>query len=163
MTENKPKAMVVYDSYFGNTEQVAVQIGETLSTVGKVMVLKVSDVQSVQLTKMDILVVGSPTRGFRPTAAITNLLKGLPGNGLKGVNVAAFDTRIGEEDVNNFVLRFMTKTFGYAAKPISNLLTKKGGTVAQPPEGFYVLDTEGPLKDGELDRATAWAQGILEA
>jgi hypothetical protein len=50
--------------------------------------------------------------------------------------------------------------FGYAAEPIADRLQKKGGTLVTPPEGFYVGDTEGPLLDGELERATAWAQDI---
>jgi hypothetical protein len=31
-----------------------------------------------------------------------------------------------------------------------------------PPEGFIVKGREGPLKDGELERAAGWAKGILE-
>jgi hypothetical protein len=29
-----------------------------------------------------------------------------------------------------------------------------------PPEGFYVVDTEGPLLEGELDRAAVWARKL---
>lgn len=54
----------------------------------------------------------------------------------------------------------MVKIFGYAAEPIARQLMKKGGTLALPPEGFYVKASEGPLKDGELDRAAAWARQI---
>jgi hypothetical protein len=32
-----------------------------------------------------------------------------------------------------------------------------------PPEGFYVEDTEGPLRAGELDRAAVWANRVLHA
>ena len=44
------------------------------------------------------------------------------------------------------------KIFGYAAKPIADRLTKKGGNLAVPAEGFYVGGTEGPLLEGELER-----------
>ena len=161
MVADKMKALVVYDSYFGNTEQVALTIGETLSTQTEVEVQKVTDVKPEQLTGLSYLVVGSPTRAFRPTAAIVNLLKGIPRDGLKGVKVASFDTRIDKEDVNNAILGFMTKIFGYAAKPISNRLVKKGGDLVLPPEGFYVLDTEGPLRDGEIERTKEWTRHIL--
>ena len=50
--------------------------------------------------------------------------------------------------------------FGYAAKPIADRLEKKGGQLAVPPEGFYVTDTEGPLVEGELERAAEWARKI---
>ncbi|MDW7650182.1 MAG: hypothetical protein SCK29_00780 [Bacillota bacterium] len=51
----------------------------------------------------------------------------------------------------------MAKRFGYAAKPIADKLVRKGGSLASTPEGFYVKDSEGPLKDGELKRAGDWA------
>jgi hypothetical protein len=54
----------------------------------------------------------------------------------------------------------MMKTFGYASKPIADSLVKKGATLAAQPEGFYVADSEGPLKDGELERASNWAAGL---
>jgi hypothetical protein len=58
-------------------------------------------------------------------------------------------------------LPFMVKLFGYAAKPIADRLQEKGGELVEPPEGFYVRGTEGPLLEGELSRAAEWAQRIL--
>jgi hypothetical protein len=55
----------------------------------------------------------------------------------------------------------VVKTGGYAAKRIANQLKRAGGSLIAPPEGFYVEDTEGPLKDGELERAANWAEGLL--
>ena len=37
---------------------------------------------------------------------------------------------------------------------------KKGGELITPPEGFYVEGTEGPLVQGELERAESWAKKI---
>jgi flavodoxin len=111
-----------------------------------------------------LLIVGSPTRGFRPAPDTTALLKRIPGGALKGVKVAAFDTRISASDVKSAaapLLRGLTKVFGWAAKPISDALAKAGGEVVVPPEGFAVLASEGPLKEGELERAVAWAKQIL--
>ncbi len=51
----------------------------------------------------------------------------------------------------------MVKLFGYAAKPILAALQKKGGQAVAADEGFYVNASEGPLRDGELGRAAAWA------
>jgi hypothetical protein len=50
--------------------------------------------------------------------------------------------------------------FGTAAPKIARALEKKGGTLAGPPGGFYVTGGEGPLKEGEVERAAAWAQGL---
>jgi flavodoxin len=114
------------------------------------------------LTGLGLLIVGSPTQKFRPTEATTNLLKGIPENGLKGVKVAAFDTRFTMSEIEESrVLPFFVRLFGYAAKPISDRLEKKGGEVVIPPEGFYVEGIEGPLKEGELERAADWAKKII--
>ncbi len=157
------KALVVYDSFFGNTEQIAQAIGRALGERAQVETLRVGDVRPEHLTGLQYLVVGSPTRGFRPTPAIVSLLKGLPKDGLKGVKVAAFDTRITAEDIESavFILRVLVNIFGYAAKPIADRLEKKGGELVAPPEGFFVEGTEGPLTEGELERAAAWAGQII--
>jgi hypothetical protein len=39
---------------------------------------------------------------------------------------------------------------------------KKGGELVFPPEGFLVKKSEGPLKDGELERAAEWAKGLVK-
>ncbi len=152
------KALVVYDSFFGNTEKVAQAVGAALGAESGVV--KVGDTKAEQLTGLDLLVVGSPTRAFRPSEATKAFIRNLPAGALNGVKVAAFDTRISAEDTKSGFLRIMISIFGYAAKPIADQLKAKGGSLVQPPEGFYVKDTEGPLKDGELDRAAAWGKKI---
>jgi flavodoxin I len=155
------KAMVVYDSAFGNTEKVAQAIGQALGPEQEVKTVRVGNVKPEQLSGLTLLVVGSPTQKFSPLGTITGFLKGIPHNGLQEVKVAAFDTRIPESKVNEIrILAFFVRIFGYAAKPIADRLVKKGGDLAVPPEGFYVADTEGPLLDGELERAADWARQI---
>ena len=56
---------------------------------------------------------------------------------------------------------FFVRLFGYAAKPIADRLQKRGGVLVVPPEGFYVEGTEGPLQEGELERASEWARRIV--
>ncbi len=155
------KTLIVYDSYFGNTEKIARAICTSLDSLGDVQIFRVSEVRPDQLAGVDFLIVGSPTRAFRPSPAIQAYLKGLPKDALTGLRVAAFDTRINPEETNSAFLRFMVKLFGYAAKPIANQLAKKGGQLVAPPDGFYVKDTEGPLKEGEMERAANWLNRSL--
>jgi flavodoxin len=156
------KVLIIYDSVFGNTEQVAQAMGNALGSHEDVEILRVSDVKLEQLTGLELLIVGSPTRQFRPTAAINNLLKRIPKNGLKSVKVAAFDTRFTMSAIEESrVLPFFVRLFGYAAKPISDRLKKKGGDLIIPPEGFFVERVEGPLKEGELERVADWAKQII--
>jgi flavodoxin I len=154
------KSLVLYDSFFGNTEQIGLAIASGLGSAPEVKTLRVKDVKPEHLAGVGLLVVGSPTRGFRPSEATQSWLRGLPAKGLAGVKVAAFDTGIAPSDVKQGFLRFMIKIFGYAARPLANQLEKKGGTLVLAPEGFWVLDTKGPLKQGELERAAAWGQRI---
>jgi flavodoxin len=158
------KILVIYDSVFGNTEQVARAIGDSLGSGEEVATLRVGSVTVSQLNGLDLLVVGSPTRGFRPTEGINTFLKSIPSGSLKGLKVAAFDTRMTLEDINSPVLNFIVRFIGYrfAASSIASALKKKGGELVAPPDGFYVKKSEGPLKDGELERAVEWARKIKD-
>jgi len=157
------KAMVIYDSVFGNTEKIAKIIGEVLGPPKEVKVLRVTDVNPKQLTNLDLLIVGSPTRAFKPTPAINSFLAKIPSGALNNIHVAAFDTRMSIKDVNSRILTFFVKIFGYAAEPIAAKLLKKQGRQIVPPEGFIVIDSKGPLKKGEIERAVSWVNQIKKA
>lgn len=158
------KGLIVYDSLYGNTEKIALAIGEALGNLTNIAVIRVGEVSPEQFTGLDLLIIGSPTQRFQPTPAISSLLKGIPQNGLKGVKVTAFDTRLTEDWINKTpALAFFVRILGrsaYAAKSMANQLKKKGGEMITPPEGFYVEGTEGPLVQGELERAASWAKKI---
>ncbi len=155
------KVLIIYDSFFGNTEQIAQAMGNALGSQAEVNTLRVGDVKPEHLTDLDVLIVGSPTRAFSPTPETKKLLGSIPQHGLKGVKVAAFDTRIALSDVDSRILPVFVKVFGYAAKPIADRLKKKGGELIIPPEGFFAKGAEGPLKEGELERAADWAKQII--
>jgi flavodoxin len=104
------------------------------------------------LVGLDLLVVGSPTLGGRPTPAVKTFLDRIPEGALAKVRVAAFDTRM---------TMWVAKLFGWAADRIAAGLAAKGGIAAAKPEGFIVKGREGPLADGERERAAVWAKGFL--
>lgn len=141
------KALVVYDSQYGNTEKIAKAIGDAIG--GDVKVARPAEVNAAELASVDLLIVGSPTQGGRPMKPVKDFLFALPATAVKGKKVAAFDTRVPSTWV---------KIFGFAAGRIGRALKSKGGTLVAPPEGFYVTGTKGPLKEGELERAGAWAK-----
>jgi len=142
------KILIVYDSTYGNTEEIARAIGEAIT--GEVKVLRVGEADPSET--FDLLIVGSPTHGGRPTQAIQDFTKRVPA--LNGAPVAAFDTRLSTS---------LVKIFGYAAGRIGKTLEKKGGTLVKPPEAFFVKGTKGPLREGELERAASWAGEIAES
>jgi len=155
-------SLVVYDSQYGNTKKVAEKIREILDGAGKALVLHVSDVQTEDLLGLNMLIVGSPTQQLSATTAIKGWLDSLPDGSLQGVRAAAFDTRFTQEKIDQIlILSFFVSIFGYGAKPIARRLVKKGASLALDPEGFYVGDTEGPLLDQELVRASEWAERLI--
>lgn len=154
------KTLIVFDSYFGNTEKVAQAIGAALAGQADVQVVKIDEADAAHLDDVQQLIVGSPTRQFRHTRAVRGFLQAMPAGALQGKQVAAFDTRIDLADIHSAVGRFFVGTFGYAAHPIAQALQKKGGKLVAAPEGFLVTGSEGPLKPGELERAAIWAGQI---
>jgi len=154
------RSLVVFDSYFGNTEMVARAVAEALAAAGPVRTLRVGEVLPGHLVELDLLVVGAPTRAFRPSPAIQTWLKALPPATLDGVRIAAFDTRVDVASVGNRLLAALVRWFGYAAEPIERDLLRAGGAQAGPPAGFVVDGKTGPLRAGESDRARAWARSL---
>ena len=150
------KALIVYDSVYGNTEKIARAIGEAVAPSGEVKVLRAGQANPSELASIDLLMVGSPTHGGRPTPAVQEFLTKVTQPSLKGINVAAFDT-------NTRATSKLARVFGSAAGRIARNLEKRGGTLVASPEGFLVTGTKGPLKAGEAERAAAWAKGILES
>jgi flavodoxin len=144
------KTLVVYDSLYGNTKAIAQAIGDAL--LGEVEMLHVGEANASALKACDLLVVGAPTHGAKPSPDMQAFLDQIGAAALEGINVAAFDTRM--------TVKLITM-FGTAAPKIAKMLVEKGGTPMGKPTGFFVKGGEGPLKDGEIERAAAWAEGLL--
>jgi flavodoxin I len=145
------KVIVVYDSVYGNTEQIAKAIGGAIT--GDVRVIRAGEAGPAELKGIDLLIAGAPTQGGRPSPAMQGFLKKATEPVVKGMSVATFDTRISAKWVG---------IFGYAAGKIAKNLGKKGGNLVLNPEPFFVKGTKGPLKEGELERAAGWAQEVIK-
>ncbi|HEU0072571.1 MAG TPA: flavodoxin family protein [Dehalococcoidia bacterium] len=154
------KALVIYDSAYGNTEEVAKVVGRALGEGTRIE--RVGDADWDDLKQYELVVVGSPTQAGRPTPAVKAFLKNIPAGSLKGVEVSGFDTRI-DSQAQGFMLRTFMGFLGYAAGRIARQLEAKGGRLVKQPHGFFVQDKEGPLSEGELERAADWASSIARA
>ncbi len=155
------KTLIVYDSLYGNTEVIAQVIKHALETAGQVEIGRVGEVGAEKLVGLELLVVGSPTQQFRPTVGMRNFLSAIPRDGLRGVRVAAFDTRLTQAEIDKTPpLPFFVRIYGFAAGRIAKQLKKKGGELAVPAEGFLVEGMKGPLVKGEVERAEDWARKL---
>lgn len=157
------RALVVYESMFGNTHAVADAVAEGLRESLEVEVLEVEEAPLEVADDVDLVVVGGPTHAFSmsrpstrksageqgadPTAAahsgIREWVSGVVAR--KGLATATFDTRIAKPHLP-----------GSAAKSAERKLKRRGFAELAHPESFYVTDTSGDLLEGELDRARAW-------
>lgn len=168
---NQPtiRALVAYESMFGNTERVAGAVAAGLRLEGvDTALLDVSGADRPDLTDVDLLVVGAPTHTFslsRPTTRSDAVRQGgrdaavdvglrewlgtLPDGG-PHLLAAAFDTR-------------MTKVHylpASASRGAARTLVDHGHRMVSRPMGFLVHDVAGPLESSEIDRAIAWSRQV---
>lgn len=160
------KSLVVYESWFGNTKELARAVADALAGAGEVTLLTVDD-PLPKLDDFDLLVVGAPTHVHglssdrsRKGAIEQRGVEGEPGIGVKGwiealpmlrrPQVAVFDTRAHKAEL----------LVGSAAHGIAKRLVKRGYRLAAEPESFFVDGTPGPLEDGELERAAGWGRAL---
>jgi len=160
------RSLVVYESSFGNTKQIAEQVAAALADEGEVELVSV-DEPLAPLDEVDLLVVGGPTQvhgvssrrsrqgaldhgaGGELGIGVRDWIDALP-NGARGPRVAAFDTRFHKPAL----------LVGSAAGGIARRLRQHGYALAAEPESFFVEGTSGPLEDGELERALEWGRTI---
>ena len=156
------KTLVTFDSYFGNTEKIGQAIAKAFSINSTIDIKRCREITADELPQYNLIIMGSPTRGFKPTEDVSKLIKELKPKALQKCKVAVFDTRVALETIKSKFFRKVVDNGGYAAKSLGVRLKKKGAQLIIAPEGFYVMDTQGPLKEGELERAENWGQKILE-
>jgi Flavodoxin len=167
------RAVIVYESMFGNTEELARDIGDGLSSVGaEVTVIDVGAFRPEVLRECDLLVVGAPTHAFslsRPATREDAVRQGAAASraGL-GVRewLATLDVAYPSEAVRPSVAVFDTRVDkvrhlpGSAAKRAARIFRAQGFRVVDR-TSFYVADTAGPTVEGERARAREWAAGLL--
>lgn len=167
------RAVVVYESMFGNTHVIADRIAEGLRSGAEVTVVGVHDAPVEMVDGVDLLVVGGPTHvhgmsshrsreGAKDIAAKDDDLELEPdaeGPGLRdwfdelpdgrSGRAAAFDTRV----------HASTMLTGQASKGIAKRLRRHGFDLVTDPESFFV-DKENHLEPDEDQRAVDWGRTL---
>ena len=143
--------LVVYDSQYGNTKRIAQAIADTLRAFGQAQAVRVDPDRSFKFQGVDLIILGCPTQGFRPTPAMQSFLGTVSYQSLSGLAVACFDTR------------FRGRLWKSSAAPrMAGQLRTMRVEPLVPPESFFVkaMKKEGPLLAGEVERAASWALGV---
>ncbi len=166
------RCLVVYESMYGNTMEVARAIASGTGTVLETELVEVGDAPSTLGSNIDLLIVGGPTHAFGMTRPGTRhdaqegkyaeeftgeFVSTGPGirewlgtlSAPKGTSFAAFDTRVAKPHVP-----------GSAAAGAAKRLRKMKLRQAMDPESFWVEGATGPLSDGELERAERWGAKV---
>ena len=145
-------ALIAYFSKFGNTRKIAEVVAEALKSEGSVRVIHTDQLTVSDLSDADLVVMGSPTHRMNLPEAVRPVFELMPRRVLHDTPVAAFDTSY---KMSRWLAPFT------AARKLTKKLRKLGGRQVVAPETFFVMEREGPLYDGELDRAGLWAESIL--
>lgn len=157
--------LVVTESMWGNTRSVAEAIASGLP--GEVSVIDVGEAPSTIPADVELLVIGGPTHAFSMTRITTRqdaVKQGAePGHEATGIRewlggltasddleVATFDTRVTK----------VRKVPGSAAKAASRVVRRRHLGKVIDTESFFVIDSPGPLDEGELDRAEEWGRAL---
>ncbi|NUP50401.1 MAG: flavodoxin [Catenulispora sp.] len=168
------KALIVYESMYGNTRAVAEAVAEGLSPAYETEVKPVTETTADDVGRADLLVVGAPThvhglprpatrKSAAETAASDDALALEPTaqqTGLRewfehldrgaGKRAAAFDTRLSAPPLFT----------GRASVSIAKHLRKSAFEAVGEPTSFLV-DKQNHLLDGELERAQAWGRQLV--
>ena len=166
------KALVIYESMYGNTARIGTVIAASLNARGfDVQATPASGIAAADTARFDLLVIGGPTHahgmshaGTRKVGAtdkkntypdptgepgLRDWMKGLPS--VHGRMAAAFDTRFDKP----------VALTGSAARGIARRLKRAGFELVVGPESFLVT-TENRLVDGETAHAEEWAVTVGE-
>ena len=163
------RAVVVYESMYGNTHLVADAIGTGLETAFEVWVVPVSQADPAVLDGAGLVVVGGPTHvhgmsreatrkaaaeaadkpasplNLEPDAAGQGLREWFASLGHYPLKAAAFDTR----------MHGPAALTGRASKGVARLLRAHGFEVIAEPESFLVTKQD-RLEPHETSRAREW-------
>lgn len=183
------RALVVYESMYGNTHAVAVNIAAGLSTRHDVTLVPVTRATPELVAAAELLVVGGPTHmhgmsspASRRMAADTartgdselTMDPDADGPGVRGLlerlGSQGMPGRLGRLDMLGGGHRGLAAAFdtrlsgaplltGRASRSISRLLVHHGYRLLTPSESFLV-SKQNTLLDGETARARAWGAAI---
>jgi menaquinone-dependent protoporphyrinogen IX oxidase len=150
------KGIVIYDTSYGNTKKIGKIISETLRESGmEVDLFYVKDVKKLKATDYDFAVLGSPTRLGTMSFTFKRFL-GKFKNEWANKPFAAFDT----ENPGNIERSQAENKEWSAAKKIAARLKEKNMNQLLPVLKAVVFGKEGPLKEGEIERAKNYARDI---
>ncbi len=161
------KAVVVYESHWGNTAEIARAIASGLGP--EVPVLSTDDANGRVLADADLIVVGAPVVAFRLASDSMRHRIAEDGQGPNRPDLAHLSMRDWLDQVpagKGHIAAFETRLHwspGGATGAIEHGLQKAGYQCIAKGHKFFVTGTYGPLRDGEIEAGRAWGSGLAQA
>ena len=157
------RGLIAYDSYFGNSAQVAAAIADELRAAGHEVRLVNLHREKVAVRTLaaetDFLVLGGPTRMKHMSRRARGFAKKLDAKAWAGKPALVYDT-YGPLDPDPAKNEGSPWMYPGGVAELRNMLTERGLTV--PPDELRCLVSamKGPLVDGALDEARAAARSF---
>jgi len=140
------KAIVVYESKYGNTKLAAETIVEGMNQVTgmEAVLVEVHDANLTKINEFDVVLVGSPNHLGRATRGVTKFINRLAELKLENKQATVFDTYI-----SNWV-----QDFEKVVKKMEKQIAEKASGIALivPGLSIGVEGTKGPITEGELPK-----------
>ncbi|MGI5191607.1 flavodoxin family protein [Promicromonospora sp. CA-289599] len=160
------RALVVYESMFGNTEEVARAVGEGIEASMHTHVVEVGAAPDAVPADVTLLVVGGPTHAFSMSWPTTRRDAAQRAGTLvsrgRGIRewLGSLPAATADTEATTFDTRVTTRITGSAARAASHRLDRLGYRLTAAFTSFRVMDVAGPLGDGEVDRARDWGRAL---
>ncbi|MDZ4167049.1 MAG: flavodoxin [Coriobacteriia bacterium] len=160
-------AIVVYESFWGNTAHIARAIAEGMGP--GTPVLTTDEATAEALGSADLVVAGAPILGFSLTTA--NMRKSIAQDrkAPQAADLSHTPMREWLDDLPRSSGRYATFETGFTWSPgssgrvIGRGLARAGYRAIAKPERFIVAGSYGPMRDGEIERARAWGASLAHA
>jgi Flavodoxin len=179
---NVMRVVIVYESLFGNTHEIAEAVGDGVAQAqpdAEVTRVPVADAGTDLVEAADLLIVGGPTHMRGMTSAFSRKMglqaeeKKAQGDavheqhepGAEGPGLRDWFHNLPKASPGRRAAAFDTRAdarmAGGAAQGIARRLRNHRYELVAEPEGFIIEDVAGPLREGELERAAAWGIGLV--
>jgi len=142
---------VVVAAPCGVTDSVARAVARAVDWSYEHYARPANEVDPGEIRTPSVVFLGGPTHRREMGESLRIFVEHMPDRMIAQSLFAAFDTRFHDSPI----------VTGSSARHIQRAVEGRGGRNLVPGESFFVIRRDGPLRDGEVERARMWASGVI--
>jgi len=142
---------VVVAAPCGVTDSVARAVARAVDWSYEHYARPANEVDPGEIRTPSVIFLGGPTHRREMGESLRIFVERMPDRMIAQSLFAAFDTRFHDSPI----------VTGSSARHIQRAVEGRGGRNLVPGESFFVIRRDGPLRDGEVERARMWASGVI--